>query len=84
LIAAGGGTRIEGYFDMRYSTRLVMRFWLALLAIFRVLLVHSSWFAPASARGNAPMSRLLPALTLLYGWLLPRLGNTSVLASAPI
>ena len=74
MIAAGEGTRIEGYFDVRYSTRLFMRFWLALVAIFGVLVVRSLWFAPGSARGNAPMNLLLPAAMLLFGWLLPRLG----------
>jgi hypothetical protein len=75
MIAAGEGTRIEGFFDMRYSTRLFMRFWLVLVAIFGVLVVHSFWFAPGSARGNSAMSLLLPAAMLFYGWLLPRLGS---------
>jgi hypothetical protein len=75
MFTTGGGTRVEGYFDLRYHVRFFMRCWLALVGIFGVLSVLSLFFGSGPATRDSQMGYLVPPAMFLFGLLLPRIGS---------
>lgn len=74
-----GGTRIEGRFNLPTGTKWFNRIWLGFVVLFGVPLFLQTLLGVMEGtiplKGGAWAGLLLPPALLLYGILLPRLGN---------